>query len=126
MNQQCLAHGSTVQSAFRLIARASSGVQSIAPVAMLCLVALILLAGCGGGSSNGSNNGGSQPPTPLSDVALTGTVYGGQAPVVGAHVYLFAANTTGYGGTGIAASSSNASVSLISATETGTSEDRKS
>jgi hypothetical protein len=49
-------------------------------------------------------------------------VYGGQAPVVGAHVYLFAANTTGYGGAGIAASSSNASVSLISATETGTSD----
>jgi hypothetical protein len=59
---------------------------------------------------------------PLSDVALTGLVYGGQTPIVGAHVYLFAANTTGYGGAGIAASSSNASVSLLSAAETGTSD----
>jgi hypothetical protein len=58
----------------------------------------------------------------LADVALTGTVYGGQQPLVGAHVYLFAANTTGYGGAGIAGSSSNASVSLISASETGTSD----
>ena len=59
---------------------------------------------------------------PLSDVALTGLVYGGATPIVGAHVYLFAANTTGYGGAGIAASSSNASVSLLSAAETGTSD----
>ena len=33
--------------------------------------------------------------------------------MVGAHLYLFAANTTGYGGNGIAASSSNASISLL-------------
>jgi PKD repeat protein len=59
---------------------------------------------------------------PLSDVALTGLVYGGATPIAGAHVYLFAANTTGYGGAGIAASSSNASVSLLSAAETGTSD----
>jgi PKD repeat protein len=59
---------------------------------------------------------------PLSDVALTGLVYGGSTPIVGAHVYLFAANTTGYGGAGLAASSSNASVSLLSAAETGTSD----
>jgi len=32
---------------------------------------------------------------------------------VGAHVHLFAVNTTGYGGPGIAASSSNASISLL-------------
>jgi PKD repeat protein len=59
---------------------------------------------------------------PLSDVALTGLVYGGATPIAGAHVYLFAANTTGYGGAGLAASSSNASVSLLSAAETGTSD----
>jgi PKD repeat protein len=58
----------------------------------------------------------------LTDVALTGLVYGGATPIVGAHVYLFAANTTGYGGAGLAASSSNASVSLLSAAETGTSD----
>lgn len=38
---------------------------------------------------------------------------GGQQPLVGAHVYLFAANTAGYGGPGIAASTSNASVSRL-------------
>jgi PKD repeat protein len=57
---------------------------------------------------------------PLSDVGITGLMYGGSTPIVGAHVYLFAANTTGYGGAGIAASASNASVSLLSAAETGT------
>ena len=46
-------------------------------------------------------------------VALQGSVHGGQQPVVGAHVYLFAANTTGYG---------NASVSLLSASSTGHSD----
>jgi PKD repeat protein len=57
-----------------------------------------------------------------SSVALTGLVYGGQQPIVGAHVYLLAANTTGNAGNGIAASSSNASVSLLGAAETGTSD----
>jgi hypothetical protein len=55
-------------------------------------------------------------------VGLTGLVYSGQQPIVGAHVYLFAAGTTGYGGAGIAASSSNMSVSLLSAAETGASD----
>lgn len=36
-------------------------------------------------------------PTAEPGVALSGSVHGGQQPVVGAHVYLFAANTTGYG-----------------------------
>ena len=36
--------------------------------------------------------------------ALHGMVHGGQQPIVGAHVYLYAANTTGYG---------NAAVSLL-------------
>ena len=42
-----------------------------------------------------------------------GRVHGGQNPISGAQVYLYAANTTGYAGPGIAASSSNASVSLL-------------
>jgi PKD repeat protein len=46
---------------------------------------------------------------PLAGAALTGLVYGGQQPVAGAHVYLFAANTTGYG---------QASVSLLNAANT--------
>jgi streptogramin lyase len=43
-------------------------------------------------------------PAPQAGLAIQGTVYGGQSPIVGAHVYLFAANTTGYG---------NASLSLL-------------
>ncbi len=53
---------------------------------------------------------------------MQGRVFGGQQPVVGAHVYLFAANTTGNAGPGIAASSSNASVSLLNAALTGHSD----
>jgi hypothetical protein len=45
--------------------------------------------------------------------ALQGIVHGGQNPISGASVYLYAANTTGYAGPGVAASSSNASVSLL-------------
>jgi PKD repeat protein len=45
--------------------------------------------------------------------ALTGIVSGGTAPVVGAHVYLLAANTIGYG---------QASLSLLSAALTGSSD----
>lgn len=52
-------------------------------------------------------------PPPLADGALTGVVSSGTIPIAYAHVYLFAANTTGYG---------QASVSLLSATETGTSD----
>ncbi len=45
--------------------------------------------------------------------ALGGRILGGQQPVVGAHVYLFAAGTTGYGG---------ASTSLLSSALTGHSD----
>jgi hypothetical protein len=44
---------------------------------------------------------------------LQGQVHGGQQPINGAHVYLFAANTSGYG---------NPSVSLLNATDTGHSD----
>jgi hypothetical protein len=46
---------------------------------------------------------------PLSDATLTGTVATGTTPIVGAHVYLFAAGTGGYG---------TLATSLLSATET--------
>ena len=49
-------------------------------------------------------------------------VHGGQQAIVGAHVYLFAANTTGNAGPGIAASTNNASVSLLNSTKTGNSD----
>jgi streptogramin lyase len=40
-------------------------------------------------------------------------VHGGQSPISGAHVYLYAVNDTGYAGPGMAASSSNLAVSLL-------------
>jgi hypothetical protein len=58
-------------------------------------------------------------PAAVLGIRLTGSLYGGQQPIVGAHVYLFAANTTGYAGPGIAASGANASLSLLNATATG-------
>ena len=66
------------------------------PAFAIALCFPLVLAGC------------SLSPTaaPLADAGLSiqGSVRGGQQPIVGAHVYLFAANTAGYG---------NASVSLM-------------
>jgi sugar lactone lactonase YvrE len=50
---------------------------------------------------------------PLTDAGLTGTVATGKKAIVGAHVYLFAAGNTGYG---------LSSISLLSTTETATSD----
>jgi hypothetical protein len=69
-------------------------------LASLSLVAL--LSGCAMSDLTSPNNTGSAALVPIK-----GNVHGGQQPVVGAHVYLFAANITGYGGLGIAASSAN-------------------
>jgi PKD repeat protein len=55
-------------------------------------------------------------------IVPNGRAFASQKALAGAHVYLFAANTTGYGGAGLAASSSNASVSLLSAASTGQSD----
>lgn len=88
---------------------------------VVAVCGLLGLVGCGGGA--GTSAVSSAPVQgSLSDAALTGVVSSGTQPVVGAHVYLFAASTTGYGGDGIAASSSNASVSLVSAAQTGSSD----
>jgi hypothetical protein len=78
---------------------------------------LFVLAGCSAGSIGGINTTETTEPaaTPVAGAKLTGAVHGGQQPITGAHVYLLAANTTGYGGNGIAASSSNASLSLLTA-----------
>jgi len=70
----------------------------------------LLLSGCAGVpvlTSPANQTGGIQ------GAALKGKVHGGEQPITGAQVYLYAVNTTGYGGPGIAASSSNASVSLL-------------
>jgi hypothetical protein len=69
------------------------------------------LAGCSGAAFSGLNQAAATGG--VAGARLAGTVHGGQQPIAGAHVYLFAASATGYGGAGIAASTSNASVSLL-------------
>ncbi|HEY4382218.1 MAG TPA: NHL repeat-containing protein [Acidobacteriaceae bacterium] len=69
----------------------------------------LILAGCGSSPTSTTTN--TPPPGP--GVAIRGSVHSGQQAVSGAHVYLFAANTTGYG---------NASVSLLNASSAGASD----
>jgi hypothetical protein len=66
----------------------------------------VLLTGCALGPT--------APSTSESALPITGNVHGGQQPVSGAHVYLFAANTTGYG---------SASVSLLTSVPNSTTSD---
>ena len=72
------------------------------PLLSLCLI----LAGCGGTYN-------APPAKPSPGVKLSGSVHGGQQPIIGRHVYLFAANTTGYG---------QPSLSLLNASVTGLSD----
>jgi sugar lactone lactonase YvrE len=58
------------------------------------------------------------PDAPLAGTALQGKVYGGNQPVVGAHVYLMAATVSGVGSAGYGL----ASTSLLSAATTGHSD----
>jgi hypothetical protein len=82
---------------------------------MACLL-LLPITGCGISSVT-------ETAVPdLKSVTVSGSVYGGALPVNGAHVYLFAANTGGFAGSGIAASTTNASVSLLKSA-TGTAKD---
>ena len=74
-----------------------------------CIASLpvaLILAGCAGMTPTAS-------PTPSTGLSIQGKVHGGQQPVVGAHIYLMAANTTGYG---------NLAVSTLVPTSTGTSD----
>jgi hypothetical protein len=59
--------------------------------AILAATAAIALAGCNGGFEQGANR-----PVTIPGTALQGNVHGGQQPVVGAQVSLYAASTTGY------------------------------
>ncbi len=61
---------------------------------LLLTGAAALLTGCGAGAPN-------QPPPVIgqSSGAIKGTTFGGQQPVVGSSVQLYAANLTGYGNT---------------------------
>ncbi len=72
--------------------------------AALCL--LLILTGC--------SLVPTAAPTPERGLSIRGNVYGGQQPIAGAHVYLFAANTTGYG---------QPSVSLLNPSASGTATD---
>jgi streptogramin lyase len=76
---------------------------------LLCVASLPLaglLAGCAGMSTTAS-------PETASGLSIKGYVHGGQQPIVGAHVYLMAAATTGYGA---------ASVSTLAGSSTGLSD----
>ena len=73
-------------------------------LSLACLLALVL---------TGCTLNTTAAPTAEAGAAISGIVHGGQNPIIGAHVYLFAANagvftpnTNGYG---------NASVSLLTA-----------
>jgi streptogramin lyase len=77
---------------------------------VVLFVPCILLAGCASAPVLTSN---STPTGPVRGAAISGRVHGGQSAISGAHVYLLAVNNTGYGGPGIPASGSNASVSLL-------------
>ena len=61
-------------------------------------------------------------PDPEPGVAIQGKVHGGQQPISGAHIYMMQAGTSGSASYGIAASSSNASVSLLNSAATGHSD----
>jgi hypothetical protein len=80
---------------------------------------IFLLTGC---AANPVFTSTSTPAGSVPGATLKGMVRGGQNPIVGAHVYLYAVNTTGYGGAGIPGSSTNMSVSLLKSA-TGTAED---
>jgi len=87
------------------------------PLVIVLFSCALVLAGCAGMPAITTSNTDSIPGT-----VLHGSVHGGQNPIGGAHVYLYAVNTTGYGGPGIAASTTNASVSLLHS-GTGTTQD---
>ena len=72
-------------------------------------VLLIVLIGC-----NTAFVTPTASSTPSVGMALAGSVHGGQQPVTSAHVYLFAAGTTGYG---------SAPSSLLNTSSTGVSSD---
>ena len=79
-------------------------------VASILGVAFVLgLTGCS------ANFGDVTSTSTQTAMHIKGVVHGGQQPLNGAHIYMYAASTAAYGGQGIAASSSNASTSLLTA-----------
>ena len=83
---------------------------SFSSVASVLSVACVLgLSGCS------ANFGTTSDTATQTAVHIHGIVHGGQQPLSGAQVYMYAASTFGYGGNGIAPSSTNASTSLLTA-----------
>jgi hypothetical protein len=92
-------------------------VRSVASLSR-CLAATlfaIVLTGCAMSGNSASNGGSTLGSNPAVSGGLTGVVYGGQQPIVGAAVTLWAAGTTGTygaGATSIATTTSNTSGSF--------------
>ena len=81
---------------------------SFSSAASLLGVAFVLgLTGCS------ANFGDVASTASQTAMHIQGVVHGGQQALNGAHIYMYAASTAAYGGNGIAASSSNASTSLL-------------
>ncbi len=82
------------------------------PIAVLVCLPLLavssLLSGC-------ANMVATAPSVPIKTQigGIKGLVHGGRGPVIGANVYLYSPSLTGYGGSGIAASTLNASTPLL-------------
>jgi N-acetylneuraminic acid mutarotase len=89
---------------------ATSGSQSVTPTATGAQTYSLSCTGPGGSPSNSASLTVNSATAPLPDAPLTGVVVSGQQPIPGAHVYLFAANNTGYG---------LPSISLLSEANTG-------
>ncbi|WP_158820358.1 NHL repeat-containing protein [Granulicella sp. S156] len=82
--------------------------QSLSFVAGLAgLASVLVLSGCSANFGDASNT------STATAMHIQGVVHGGQQSLNGAHVYMYAASTTGYGGSGIAASTTNAATSLL-------------
>lgn len=77
--------------------------------ALALFASAAVIAGCAGAPVVTTNNHTGASP----GASISGRVHGGQNPINGAHVYLYAVNNTGYAGPGVAASSSNKAASLL-------------
>jgi streptogramin lyase len=86
------------------------------------LFAATLLSGCGAfqqqpislGASSTSSTSSPTAPATTPGSAIVGNVHGGEQPVTGAHIYLFAANPAGYG---------SPSISMLNSTQPGVETD---
>lgn len=85
--------------------------RSYFPEMFLAAMFSLALSGCSSNSTGLLTTHDSEPP--VAGVAMQGKVHGGQNPISGAAVYLYAANTTGNAGPGISGTTSNASISLL-------------